>query len=221
MKIHAVILKVTTLPVGQVLDLWKTFEYHLKNVSNGGNKLIDQLMSTFILHACIVEQAIPEPTMDKIEANIKVARELSTGTGSHFPKLENSLNEICILLRLRNSAVDLVTEMMTKKSSLTHLQKRKLENSDIIDNFDVKSAKMDFTWNDIKRYPTNSWKSMLPDLSDTQIDIALDEIIKKESYQVIRGLVEEDIRIQKNLLTKVIKEMSCRNSSKFLKLLQR
>merc|ERR1712223_1195715 len=62
--------KVTTLPVGQVLDLWKTFEYHLKNVSNGGNKLIDQLMSTFILHACIVEQAIPEPTMDKIEANI-------------------------------------------------------------------------------------------------------------------------------------------------------
>ena len=215
MKIHAVILKVTTLPVGQVLDLWKTFEYHLKNVSNGGNKLIDQLMSTFVLHACIVEQSIPEPTMDKIEANIKAAREL---IGSQFPKLENSLNEICIRLRLRNSAVDLVVGMMTKKSTLTHLQKRKLEN---IDSLDVKSARMDFTWNDIRGYPTNSWKSMLPDLSDAQIDVALEEIIKNEPFPVIRGMVEEDIRLQKFLLTKVIKEMSCRNSSKFLKLLQR
>merc|ERR1712223_2224287 len=67
--------KVTTLPVGQVLDLWKTFEYHLKNaVTNSENSLttiIDQIMSTFVLNSCLVEQGIHDLTMDKILANIK------------------------------------------------------------------------------------------------------------------------------------------------------
>ena len=62
--------KVKTLPLGQVLDLWKTFEYQLKNYSDSTKGLLDQLMSTFVVNACQVEQSIPDLTMNKITASI-------------------------------------------------------------------------------------------------------------------------------------------------------
>ena len=43
----------------------------MKNAGNQLNSIIDQLMSTFILNACLVEQSIPDLTMDKIIVNIK------------------------------------------------------------------------------------------------------------------------------------------------------
>jgi hypothetical protein len=215
--------KVSTLPVGQVLDLWKTFEYHLKNAGSQLSPVIDQLMSAFTLNACLVEQAIPDLTMDKIVANIKATLELIQSSENQYPKLENSLNELCIMLRhTRNDlAVDLVTASV-REPSLTNLQKRKLENiGGEYDREQGKKAKITNEWSEIKTCPTIILLSVLPDLSDDQLELALEEMFKNESIQMIKTLLEEEPRIQQLLLAAVIKDICAKTNSKFLQLLLR
>ena len=214
--------KVSTLPVGQVLDLWKTFEYHLKNAGSQLSPVIDQLMSAFTLNACLVEQAIPDLTMDKIVANIKATLGLIQSSENQYPKLENSLNELCIMLRhTRNDlTVDLVTESI-REPSLTNLQKRKLENIGGGHDRGGKKAKITNEWSEIKTCPTTILISVLPDLSDDQLELALEEMFKNESIQMIKALLEEDPRIQQLLLAAVIKEICAKTNSKFLQLLLR
>jgi len=66
--------RVSQLPTGLVLELWKTFLYHLeKNIENSSFKnvekfsskecrnmfnLCDQLMSTLLENACVVDQVL-------------------------------------------------------------------------------------------------------------------------------------------------------------------
>ena len=214
--------KVTTLPVGQVLDLWKTFDYHLKNaVTNSENSLttiIDQIMSTFVLNSCLVEQGIPDLTMDKILANIKTTLELIQSKSSKFSKLENSLNEICIMLAHTRPGV--FKDLIPVTKDLSHLQKRKLEN---VNENGGKKARMnsELIWSDIKLYPKSSWKSLMPDLEDAQLEVAIDDIAKTEPIDMIRILLEEDHRAQMLLLTTVIKEINGQKKSNFLELLLR
>ena len=65
--------KVLLLPSGQLVETWKTFEYHIRNSSNL-TMTLETLMPVFLLHASIIEQSIPVLTMNKFEALLVLSK---------------------------------------------------------------------------------------------------------------------------------------------------
>jgi hypothetical protein len=64
---------VESLPIAQVLELWKTFLFHLKLVvetpgviSDHIKTLINSLMATFFKHVCIMHYSLPKSMLDKV-----------------------------------------------------------------------------------------------------------------------------------------------------------
>ena len=110
--------KITNLPSGQLIDIWKTFEYHMKNSKNVTSTL-ETLFPVFLLSACIVDQSIPDSTMMKFEAMIKSNREVAENLS--LPHVKNALEEVCITLMHTRDANSLIPD----KNFMSNLQKRK------------------------------------------------------------------------------------------------
>ncbi len=130
--------RVSQLPTGLVLELWKTFLYHLEvdvkpdlKTTKAKNMLAltDQLMSTFLDYACVVEQALPQRIMDKIvELIVKTHSDISSVVG-HLPRVSTSLIELSILLKsCRQIEMSVLTENLKENKKEHKLLKRKLQS---------------------------------------------------------------------------------------------
>ena len=198
--------KVSKLPVGQLLELWKTFEFHMKNTSDL-TAFIDQIMSVFIINACLIEQSIPESTMDKIKGNIESTLALDLNQN---PKVLAALNEMSVLLK-HSRGLEIKLRNEEKWASL---QKRKLES---IEEVTPKKSKIELKWDDLKSLPESSWISLLTKLDDFELTKAVDDICNS-SVTSQNDLFEEEPRILDILFNKVIKAVS--KKSKYLKKLE-
>ena len=194
--------KIINLPSGQLIDIWKTFEYHMKNSKNVTSTL-ETLFPVFLLSACIVDQSIPDATMMKFEAMIKSNREVVVENLS-FPNVKNALEEVCItLMHTRDE-----NELIPDKNFMSSLQKRK--RNDIIATDDVaKKAKFALKWKDIQDDPPNSWRATMSDLDDEGILEAIKELLPKNA--ISKYLVEDNPRIQHIIVSECIKHVQKSN----------
>ena len=195
---------VVKLPTGQLLELWKTFDYHLKNNDPFNINTIDSLMSTFLLHSRLVEQSIPDITIDKVTASIKNTASLAEGL--KVPLICTALAEMSLALtNIGHGSTDDQVKMVT------WLQKRKL--SSVISSAPVKRSKI--TWDDVASLPIGVIKVHLEDISSENLKENVEHII----YSLDEESIEENERIHDVIMESVLNKLRSRESkgkSKFL-----
>ena len=188
--------RVSQLPTGLVLELWKTFLYHLskdvlpdtstckaKNMLN----LTDQLMSTFLNHSCVVEQALPERLMDKIVELINKTHSDISPVIDQLPRVELSLCELSILLKNCRQVEVVEVNKSLKDSSEHRLLKRKLESVDTNPEDQQPKTKL-------------ACKDVLQDDSVKFLPVILDELSVKDVLNVAKFILEKDFPDQWNNL---------------------
>ena len=182
--------KVLLLPSGQLIETWKTFEYHIRNSSNL-TMTLETLMPVFLLHASIIDKSIPVLTMNKFEGIIQSTRD-AISTLKSLPKTKNAVEELCItLIHTREMKfIDL--------RSASILQKRKL---DMIAPIESKKAKTILNWEDVKMHP-NIWKVALMEMEDEELKKGIDELILWEKLS--NELIEENVRALQIIVEKVV-----------------
>ena len=198
---------VIKLPTGQLLELWKTFDYHLKNNNPFNLNTIDSLMSTFLLHSRLVEQSIPDITIDKVSASIKNTASLAEGL---------KVPLICTALAEMSLALTNIGHGSNPVKMVTWLQKRKMSTI-VATTKDspgpIKKSKID--WDDIASLPIGVIKVHLEDVSTENLKENLERIIESLDEESI----EENGRIHSIIMESVLNKLRSRGKggkSKFL-----
>ena len=204
--------RVAQLPTGLVLELWKTFLYHLEAdvlpdlaLPKAKNMicLTDPLMSTFLKHACVVEQSLPQRQVDKIV-------EFSTKTQSlaaSLPRVQLSLFEVSLLLKNCHQ-VDLSDVNGALEKSGSKLVKRKYESllEEKKPSKKVKTTKL--TYKDVLPENLKYLPAVVDELSDGDILDAAKLLLKKDNLMnQCSKVVAEDSRLQMGLLIKVAEKI--------------
>jgi len=189
--------RVSQLPTGLVLELWKTFLYHLDADVRPDAKtpkalnmicLTDPLLSTFLNHACIVEQSLPQRTAEKIVEMATKTQSLLTPLSGSLPLVQSSLFELSLMLKncrqIDLSEVNSLTEESEKGSKKS---KTKLGYKDILpENLTYLAAVVD-------------------ELSDKDIMGAAKMLLKRENLlSQCSKTVAEDLRLQVSVLLNFI-----------------
>ena len=186
--------KTVSLPTGQLVEMWKTLEFHIKSNSKILSPTLDVLVPVFLLNACILEQNLPDPTMDKISKLIESTRGAIEINEKLFPNIRVALEEICVTLKHTRGL------NLADGQKITKLQKRKLESLD--DSEGVKKIKL--SWNDIKDNPT-ALKVTVDEMADNDLSPVIDQII--ENKATFKMLVQENQQIQEMFIEKIISEV--------------
>ncbi len=166
--------RILEIPVGQLLDLWRTLNYHLANDSDNGNvvELVNQLLSLLLKNACVVEQSIPRPTLSKVYANIEATSEAVQLISTKVPDVVEALAELVLVLKA-NRGFD-----QHDLKHLTKLQKRKLDSLSINSS---PTKKLKLSWDDVKAEP-GVWDFCLQDLSDKDVLTAVDQLKDEDIF---------------------------------------
>jgi hypothetical protein len=202
--------KVVSLPTGQLLEMWKTFNYHMSSSTNDKViKTIEALMPVFLASACLVDQSIPDPTIDKVLESIKTTRQQQSR--KVFPKVCEALDELSIMLKCTRQIDVLI--MMDPDDTLGRLQKRKLESIMDDDKGCSKKNKTSLQWReDVKTCPQSTWSALLPALDDHQLDLAVRDILSSPIMMETGGqLFQECTRMQRVLVKVVIDQLVAKN----------
>ena len=201
--------KITNLPSGQLIEIWKTFEYHMKNSKNMASTL-ETLFPVFLLSACIVDQNIPDSTMMKYEAMIKSNREIAKDLS--LTNVKNAIEEVCITLMHTRD----VNTLILDENFMSNLQKRKRNDLIATDDVSTKKSKLALKWKDIKDDPPNSWRATMSKLDDEGILEAINELLSNKALS--KDLVEDNPRIQHFIVSECIKRVQKSNpNANFLK----
>ena len=218
--------RVSQLPTGLVLELWKTFLYHLESDVFSDLKtpkaknmtiLIDQLMSTFLNAACVVEQSLPQRMMDKIVEMIDKTNSQISSAATSFPRVQTSLFELSILLKnCRQIEMSEVTEGL-KKTSGNKLLKRKLESLE--ESREEKKVRTTLCHKDIFPENVKFLSVVIDQLSENDVLEAAKVLLKKENLLGQSAkVVSEDQRLQVALVVtafeKIGKHLGSNHESK-------
>ena len=219
--------RVSQLPTGLVLELWKTFLYHLDvdvkpdlKTTKAKNMLTltDQLMSTFLNYACVVEQALPQRIMDKIvELVVKTQSDISSVVG-HLPRVNTSLIELSILLKsCRQIELSVVTENLRTNKTEHNLLKRKLESLETI--ADEGESKTKLTCQDILPGNIKYLPLVIDELHETDVTEGAKLFLENEELLVqSTRIISEDQRLQIALVISALgksqKSLGGKNPSK-------
>ena len=197
---------VEKLPTGQLLELWKTFDYHLKTSLHQSNivNTIDSLMSTFLLHSRLVEQSLPEITMEKVSTSIANTNSLAKGETQAVPLIINALAEMSLLLlnigQKPGHSVDMVT----------WLQKRKLSSISSSEVVTSPQKRLKIDWNDVASLPMGAIKVHLDDIRRDDLKRNVKSIVSVLDQESI----EENERLHLVVMESVIEKylQSCKGN---------
>ena len=207
--------RVSQLPTGLVLELWKTFLYHLENdvcpdvnTSKAKNMICmtDPLMSTFLRSACLAEQSLPLRIIDKVIEMCLKTQALLVTLLEQLPKVQASLFEVSILLKnCRRVDVKKVNETLKDIGGI--LTKRKLESLDD-DSSLTKIKKTKVSPKDVIPQNVEYLSSIIDELSDKDIfDVAKMLLKKEKMLSSCSGTITEDLRLQIALILTSLKKV--------------
>ena len=195
---------VVKLPVGQLLELWKTFDFHMKNSNEFVGPTVDILMAQFISNSRLIEQAIPDITVDKVSTSLKNSLDLASKS-KEFPHAQEALTEMSLVLMQQNRNFDIEPTAM----AMNQLQKRKLHS--FKPDF-CKKAKLD--WHEISCLPPRLLQTFLEELTVAELNEHIEDIVKLVDQETIG--IEEDERLLKIILDATLEKWNAKLKSEFL-----
>jgi hypothetical protein len=205
--------RVSQLPTGLVLELWKTFLYHLDADVRPDAKtpkalnmicLTDPLLSTFLNHACIVEQSLPQRTAEKIVEMATKTQSLLTPLSGSLPLVQSSLFELSLMLK-NCRQIDLSEVNDALVTSGGKLLKRKFDSLTEESEKGSKKSKTKLGYKDILPENLTYLAAVVDELSDKDIMGAAKMLLKRENLlSQCSKTVAEDLRLQVSVLLNFI-----------------
>ena len=193
---------VVKLPVGQLLELWKTFDFHMKNGNEFVTPSVDVLMSTFISNSRLIEQSIPDITAEKVLSLVKNSLEVASKT-KEYPLVREALAEMSlILMKNRNFVIE------PSSFSMNPIQKRKLHS---FKPDTCKKIRID--WKDISQSPPGLMKTFLEEMTLPELRQNINDILKLVDQEII----EEEERLLTLILDHTIDRWNEQAQSDFLR----
>lgn len=117
------------LAVGQLLELWRTLLYQLadKEAVVEVIEATDKLMPCFLRHACLAEQSLPQPTVEKVQNLIGLTLEAAAENEAVL----TSLASFCLLIKATQGKQ--VPDALKRHVESNSVLKRKLDSLTIIE----------------------------------------------------------------------------------------
>ena len=182
------------LPFGQIFELWKSFNFHLKSKKKIVVGFVDDLMSAFLRSVCLIDHKVPGITCQKIAEFIKQTHEILKESKNNFAETRKELIELALMLKKYRKRQDLenLFQNVPKNSTIA----KKIKICDQIE--DLSSMEVDEV--------VENFAFAKCDLNKDEIIEATESLFKSPSDFIFdQHLIEENVEIQKAIIINLIK----------------